>query len=706
MLLLPIIPNNLIASETPHIAILPFTIHSKENICHLQTKLNDLLELHFENAGAVVVKHEEISDHIKVEEVGNENKARKIGMKTGADYVIWGNMIRVEQHFSIDIKIIESFSSKPMDTFFIGGVSMENLFSIVKEIADKIVMKIFKYEKISEVVVSGNNYIESNAILRKISTKKGEFFSPQRLSEDLKSLYKMGYFEDIRIEAEQKQEGKKIIFNVKENSKIRKIQIKGNKVCNHEKIQENLDIKIASILNISAVQRNIARIEELYKNKNYQNIKIKYKIRELGNNQADLELIIEEGEKVLIKEIRFIGNTVYSEKELKKLIKTSQKGFFSWLTESGELKEANLQQDTEKINAFYKNNGYIFAKIGEPKIEYKKNWIYITIEISEGSRFKVGKVKVSGKDIKEDELREELKIKDEEFFNRDVIRNDVLLLTDIYSDKGYAYAEVKPKIEEDLKNQLVNITYNIGKGRQVYFEKIIIKGNTKTRDKVIRRELKVYEQEFYSGKALKQGIRNLYRLDFFQSVEPDIIKGSTDDSIILNIKVTEKSTDSLIFGGGYSSSENFYTTIALAQRNFLGGGQELKLKADLSSSKNKYIISFSEPWLFDIPLSAGIDIFNWETDYDTYEKASLGFGLKSGYTIFDFTRVYLSYSFEIANIKNVSVDASDSIWEMEGENTQSDITASLRYDSRDSIFNPTEGSKHSISVQYAGLGGG
>ncbi|MCG2829662.1 MAG: outer membrane protein assembly factor BamA, partial [Desulfobacteraceae bacterium] len=343
---------------------------------------------------------------------------------------------------------------------------------------------------------------------------------------------------------------------------------------------------------------------------------------------------------------------------------------------------------------------------GEPQIEYKGKWIYITIKTDEGPRFKVGEVDIEGDIVlSKEELAKKLKINKEEFFNREVVRNDVLALTDIYSDEGYAYAEITPRIDKNFDQLIVNICYVIKKGQQVFFEKIIIAGNTKTRDKVIRRELKVYEQELFSGRQLKRGMRNLHRLDFFEDIKVNTIKGSSDDKMILKIDVSEKPTGTFSFGGGYSSVENLFLMASISQRNLFGRGQILNLKGEIGGRTNKYTLSFTEPWLFDIPLSATFDLYNWDRDYDSYDKNSIGSSVRFGYPVFDFTRLYLSYKYEIGDVSNIEADASESIWEMEGENVLSSISTTLRYDSRDRIFNPTEGQNHSVSMEYAGIGG-
>ncbi len=703
--IMTLVPNTACPLETVRVAVLPFEVHSVKDLAYMQAEIAGIIKKHLKQDGAVVVDLE-LKPELKGAIAAGVDGIRNLGAKSGADYIVWGSLTWIGQQFSLDAKMIGTFDEASPNIFFVEGKSIETLLGTVKELADKIGMKIFKREKITEVLIKGNKRIESDAILKIIKTAPGDIMLAKSLSEDLKAVYSMGYFDDIRIEAEDGTDGKIITFVIKEKPSVRKVRLEGNRHIEDKDIQEVLAIRTGSILNINIIHDSVKQIEDLYKGKNYHNVKVAYDIEHLENNQTVIKFVIAEGEKVRIKRIIFEGNTAYNDKKLKKMMETSEKGFFSWLTSSGDLSTEDLNQDIAKLSAFYHNSGYIQAKLGEPNIEFEENWINITIKIVEGSRFEVGTIDIAGDLIfSKEELLGKLKITNETFFNRAVVRNDVLALTDFYSDEGYAYAEIGPLIQQDTEKLIVNITYDVKKNKQVYFETIIISGNTKTRDKVIRRELKVFEQELYNGKGLKRGVRNLYRLDYFEEVKVNTFKGSSDDKMVLKIDVVEKPTGAFTFGGGYSSVESAFVMVSTSQRNLFGRGQVLEVKAELGGRTTQYHLSFTEPWLFDIPLSAGFRIYKLEVDYDTYDKESFGGSVWSSYPVFDYTRASVTYEYENADIKNVEPDASDSIKELEGINVESSVTTGLQYDSRNSGFNATDGSKHSISVQYAGLGG-
>ncbi|MEW6673774.1 MAG: outer membrane protein assembly factor BamA [Thermodesulfobacteriota bacterium] len=694
------------SQEPLRVVVLPFDIYSQEDLSYMGVEIPKVILKQLADDGAVVVDLDTAAGLLPKEGTRSPDAFHKIGIQTGADYVVWGSLTWVGTKFSLDAKMVEALGDHPPEVFFTQGEGVENLFGTVRELARDIGLKIFKWKKIVDIRIEGNNRIEADAIRKQTQAKTGDLYQTGSLSKDLKAIYAMGYFDDVRILAEDAPGGKIVIFKVKEKPTIRYIRLSGNRVIEDEKIRENLTLKTGSILNIFRIQNNIERIGALYKDKNYHNVRVTFEVQQRENNQADLTFVIEEGAKLRIEKITFIGNNAYSQKELKGLMQTSEKGFFFWLTSSGELNKENLNQDAAKLAAFYHNKGYVDAKIGEPLVEFKDTWIEVTIKIEEGAQYGVGAVDIKGDLIRpKEELLKKLKVLNEKFYNREIIRNDVLNLTDLYSDEGYAYADVVPGVDKDPEKLIVNISFNISKGKQVYFERIFIGGNTKTRDKVIRRQLQVYEQELYNGSQLKRGVRNLYRLDYFEDVKVATSKGSSDDSMILKIDVTEKPTGSFTFGGGYSTVQSFFVMAAISQRNFLGKGQTLQLKAEVGGRSDQYTLSFTEPWLFDIPLSAGFDIYNWNYDYDTYEKHSLGGALRFSYRIFEFTRVGLSYGYDRADIRDITEDAADSVKDLEGINITSSITASISYDSKDRMFNPTEGSEHILRYQYAGLGG-
>lgn len=701
-----LVTRTAVAAETVRVLVLPFEIHASQSLSYLAEDIPKVIYEHLQAEGAITAETDQAQTAAALAETANVDTLKQFGLNAGVDSVIWGSMTRIGNDISLDINMVETVGTKPIFSIYESGSGMENLRAISKKAAEKLARQLFRRELITGVRVTGNKRIEADAIERVIRVKTGDVLRVGDLSKDLKNIYKMGYFDDIRIEAEESEGGKLVVFHVKEKPTIRKISFSGNQVFKDKKLRENLSISTGSILNIFTIKSNIEQLQALYKEKNYHNIKINYTTHDRDNNQADIEFVFEEGKKIKIKAITFQGNHTFPDKKLKKLISTSEKGFFSWITSSGELNREDLGNDAARLMAYYHTQGFIRAKVADPVVDFEGQWIFITFKIEEGERFKVGTIDVKGDLIlPRARLMPGLQISKEPYFNRETVRMDVLRLTDLYADAGFAYAEISPLTKEDSENLLVDITYSAQKGDKVYFENIEISGNTRTRDKVIRRELRIYEQEPYSSSRLKRSVRNLNRLDFFEDIKVDTPKGSDEDKMNVNIKVLEKPTGTFTFGAGYSTVDDFFVTGSVSQRNLFGRGQILKLSGQIGGVSDLYSLSFTEPWMFDIPLSGTISVYRTRRDFDTYDKTSMGGGLGVSYPIFDYTRASLSYRYDVTDISEITEDASDNIKDLEGENATSAITTALSYDSRDRAFNTTQGQDHSLSYTYAGLGG-
>jgi outer membrane protein insertion porin family len=694
------------AQPTAGVIVMPFTVHAPAELAYLRDEIPAAMRQQFEEEGANarILDPETAAAWAKTGE-GDADVAR-LAMQTGADFVVRGSLTWIGQNFSLDARLLPSAGDRPVKVFSAVGQGVENLPGTVKKVARDMGLTIFRRQQVAEVDIQGNQRIETDAIRRVIKSRAGDVFLAKNAADDLKAVYAMGYFDDVEILSESRADGIALIFKVTEKPTVRSIQLAGNVVFDEEDLRKSLTLKKGSILNAYTVRNDVRRIEEMYKEKNYHNVAVSYQIKPQPNNQADVEYKIDEGKKILIKKILFVGNSAFTEGQLKKEIATSEKNILSWFTSAGDLNQEILNQDSARLAAFYHNKGYIRARVGDPQVEFEEDGIVNTFKVSEGPRFKVGKVDISGDLIlPKEELMKKIKIAKEPFYNRETLRNDVLAITDVYTDEGYAYADVSPKVDQDNEKLLANITFQVDRGKQVYFERIQISGNTKTRDKVIRRELRVYEEELYGGQRLKRGIRNLNRLDYFQNVKVDTSKGSADDRMKMNVEVTEKNTGAFSFGAGYGSEEKAFVTASVSERNLFGRGQTLGLRGQLGSKTQKYVLSFTEPWLFDIPLSAGAEAYKWDYEFDEYDKDSIGGKLKFSYPLYDYIRGFATYTLDLTDIRNVEEDAARSIQLDQGRHTKSSITLMPRYDSRDSMFNAKEGSLHSIEYEFAGIGG-
>jgi outer membrane protein insertion porin family len=699
------------AESSTRIAVLPFEIHTLKPMDHLAEGLQAMMTARLAREGFDVMdpaatNKSELS-RIPLSDV---DLVRKVGRDNNIDWLIGGSLTQIGGKMSVDLTAVPMSRERRPFSIFAVGDRIDKLVEIIDRLAVAAKNRIIGVAQIDSLSIMGNKRIETDAILAAIESQKGMMFDPEALNKDLRSVYGMGFFEDVQIDVEDGPGGKIVTFKVSEKPSIGKITFEGNKKIDQEDLEEVVGIKKYAILNRTAIKDSIERLRDHYHQEGYHNVEIGERIEELPNNEVALTYQITEGDKVFIKKIQFIGNVNFDDGDLEDIMDIGEKWFLSFLTDSGQLDRKKLESDISKIKSFYHNNGYIKAQVGEPDISYHKDeGFIITITINEGPQYTIRKVSLEGDLIKEaDELYKALKITEEKVYNREVIRSDTLKLSEIFANEGYAFADIFPQIKEDDREHTVDITYRISKGKKVKFERIEITGNDRTRDKVIRRELEVVEGGYFSAQKLQRSAQNLHRLGFFEDVQVNTKKGSSGDDMILDINVKERSTGMISLGVGYSSVENAMGILQVSETNLFGRGQLLSARVSVSSKATRYTVSFTEPWLFGKPLLAGIDIYDWEYEYDEYTKDSLGGKLRFGFPLgLDFTRGSVIYTYDDAEILDVLETASQEIKDMEGENVTSSMTFRVVRDSRDRLFNATRGSVNVVSVEYAGgvLGG-
>ena len=692
---------DLCADTNVKIAIFPFSISASKPNQQLQEKIRLMISENLKKEGATVIFPEiqpDINDW-------NISRLKTYGIQAGVDYILTGSLFVAGEGISIDSKLMNIYEKSEPIPFFTEADTFENLFSSVTQFSKEIIGELYQKQIITDIAVAGNKRIEKDAVLRILDTHTGDIFKPENISKDLKKIYDMGYFDDVLVEKESHDKGVKIVFKVTEKPSIREIRFKKNKVYETEELMESINIKTGSILNIHTLNSNVDRLRLLYTEKNYHNCSITYEIIPLEHSQADILFTIEEGEKIRVEKISFEGNTYFSEKKLKKAMDTSEKGWFSFLSSSGDLNETEVKNDAVKIESLYKNNGFIDAKVSDPNIEIGKEYISIHFKIEEGAQYKIKKINLSGDLIlAKEEILKKIKSKEGELYSREEVRNDMNNIADLYLQQGFANVHINPLIDKNENEHLMTVDYSINKGEPVHFRNVTISGNSKTRDKVIRRELKVVEQDLYNKNNIEKSFKNLNRLDYFSELEITPVKTDEENQMDLNVKVADKDTGTFSFGGGFSSEDGPFGMVSLQERNLFGRGQTGKIAAKVSGSSALYDISFFEPYILDTPVSGGFNLYKEDKEYEYYDKEAVGITLMLGYKLFDYTKIGVNYNIEdftIADVESAYTNMTP------GSFLTSSIKPYIVYDSRNDIFLPTEGFKHSFSVEYAGefLGG-
>ena len=551
---------------------------------------------------------------------------------------------------------------------------------------------------VEEIKLEGLKSITPSSVYDILPFKAGEDVDEEKIRSAIKNLFSKGYFSDIAVYYEE--ESRSLIFRFKEKQRITEIEIKGAKKIKEKDIKEKIKLKVGDFIDHSVITTDISTISAFYKEKGFPFAEVSCEIKEVKEGRVKVIYLIEEGDKLHVRKIYISGNKNISDEEIKKYLETKEKGFFSFITSSGRFDADKLSTDAERIRAIYLENGYAEVKVFEPEffITPDRKSIVVIFSVEEGEKYYIGNVDIDGDLLFEKkELMAKLKTKSGELFKASNIRNDILYLTSLYSDYGYAFANVDPKTFISQKERRIDITYTIEKAKLVYVDRINIKGNTKTRDKVIRREMRISEGDIYSESAVKFSQRRIYGLGFFEEVRINQdIKG--EDKIDLNVEIKEGRTGSFSAGVGFSSVENFIATAQASIGNFLGYGQTVRFSFEFGSRRQLYSLSFYDPYFLDTNWGFGTEVFNFEYRYVDFRKHSVGGEIKLGYLIGEFTRFFWTYRYEYADITSLYGGKGFSI----EKGSTSSITLSLIRDTRNHPFDPSTGTVTIGNMELAG----
>jgi outer membrane protein insertion porin family len=560
-------------------------------------------------------------------------------------------------------------------------------------------------EKIARIEVTGNESIDRGVIINSVKTKENDPYNLDKLREDMKNIYKTGFFSDVQIDVKDSDKGKVVTFVVIERPPIKMIYVVGNKQIKTEDIREKLKVKTNTVMNIEKIKESMDEVKKLYSSKGYYNTKVTYEIVPDEGYDIGVKFLIDEPEKAYVTKISFTGNKNFTTDKLKGYMSVREKGMLSWFTGSGILEEDALEDDRKRIESFYSDNGYVRVKVGVPDVSISKDGksISIVMPLEEGNVYKIGKIDFAGDLIFPTEvLQKDLQSKSGNTFRSSFYREDIIMLADLYQDKGYAFTDISPLTLIDDNTQNIDLTFNITKGKEIFVNRINILGNTRTRDKVIRRELRLAEGDRYSATGLKRSKERLTNTQYFKEVDLKLIKTEEPDKINLDVTVEEKPTGTFNLNFGYSTSEKAVIGGSVSQQNLLGTGKKLFFNATVGSITNDYNISFVDPYIFDLNLSAGLTVFNYTREYDSYETKQTGGSLILTRPMTEFTRLTARYRYEKGDVNNIESDASSYIKDQAGITTISSVLLGLNRNTIDNIMNPTKGMNANISFELAG----
>jgi len=574
--------------------------------------------------------------------------------------------------------------------------------------------KALEGKPILKVEVTGNKRIEGDAIREKLISKPGQLLNLKTIREDIGALHQMGFFSEIEMHGERSGPGVDLVVHVKERPAIAEVVFDGNERVDTDDLKEVIKSKDWNILDINEARQDVKRIQKHYEEKGFFLAKVDYDIEKIDDSKIKLIFRINDYEKVRIKQITFLNNRVYSDDKLKTLLRSTQEGgLFSFLTGSGNFKESAFEQDLQILTLWYLDNGYVKFRYEPPVITVSedKKWLFVSIYVEEGLQYSVRDIGFSGDLLfSKDELSDGLKLEGDDTFKITERNADIQKLSEMYQDLGYAFVNVVPQMNIDDESRTIDIDYKFEKGELVYFGEINVTGNAKTYDKVIRRELRVFEGELYHGSNLRKSKERVERLGFFAPGE--IVfntrpRKDAPDIVDLEITVKERSTGTVTLGAGYGSVQKFFLTTQVSEINLFGRGQQLSFQGQFAADRESKSINlgFTEPYTLGTRWSSGFDFFY--VNYPIPEKylmRKLGFNLRFGHPITDNVSAFITY-------KNESLKIVD---DRRNESNQDDFTDvgvlssviwSLVRDMRNNRFETTLGSYQKLSVETAGLGG-
>jgi outer membrane protein insertion porin family len=561
--------------------------------------------------------------------------------------------------------------------------------------------------RVDEIVIEGNRRVEQGAIRAVLSARPGEAVPAEEIDRDLQAIFRLGRFRDVTAEIEERNGKNVLVYKVEEQPLVRRIEFADNKELSEEKLRPLLTVKVPDIYSPPKVKETIEALRKAYIEEGYYAASIDPQLVVNDENEGTLTFRINEGTKVYIDNIRFDGNNVITDKELRKVMETKEKWVFSWLTGRGTYNEQILQNDLEIVADHYYNQGYVQVKVRQPRITLSEDneEMDVDIEIDEGAQFRVGELNVQGDLLQNsEEILALSKLKPNDIFSRELLRASVLAINNLYADRGYAYVNVSPLTRIDPEKKLVNLVFDIEQGIQVTIDHIRIIGNSKTRDKVIRREMKVAEGELYNASKLNESRRKVNNLGFFDEVKIATTK-SADDRMDVDVEVKERPTGTFSVGVGYSSVDGVVGQGSVTQENFLGRALKLNLAASVGSKSTTYQLGLTDPWFLDRDLTLGFDLYKTDREWDDFSKRTNGGDFKLGFPVTENSRAFFIYRYEEKEIFDVDATATQFVQDQEGESTLSSVTGTLTRNTTDYRLDPTRGSVASASVEFAGLGG-
>jgi len=568
---------------------------------------------------------------------------------------------------------------------------------------------------IADIRIEGIQRIEPETVRSYLVVQSGEAWDADKIDRSLKALFATGLFADVKLV----REGNTLHVRVVENPIINRIAFEGNNKLADKDLTTEIQLRPRVVYTRTRVQNDVKRVLDLYRRRGYFAASVEPKVIQLSENRVDLVFEINEGSATGVRSINFVGNRQFSDGTLRGAIETKESRWYRFLSTNDNYDPDRLTYDRELLRKFYLSEGYADFRVvsGVAELTPDRDGFIISFTIEEGERYRFGKVDVNIKlkDLPPETVLPLLTVQSGDWYDAEAVEKSISALTDALGNRGYAFVEVKPEVNRNREEHLVDITFNVQEGPQVYVERIDINGNIRTLDKVIRREFRLVEGDAFNTNKMTRSKDRIKNLGFFKKVEVSNAAGSAPDRTVINVDIEEQSTGELTLGVGFSTTDGPLADISIRERNFLGRGQDLRVGTVLSFRSQQVDLSFTEPYFLDKNIAAGFDLFEVKTSPTTsfftgqspvYQQFSYGGALRAGYQLSEDLRQTWKYTIRSDSITNVQSNASLFIQLQSGTRSTSAIGQVLLYDKRDNRLEPTGGYYASLGNDFAGVGFG
>jgi outer membrane protein insertion porin family len=562
--------------------------------------------------------------------------------------------------------------------------------------------------RLRNIRVEGAQRVEADTIRSYMGLRTGDTVTSEALDKSLKALFATGLFADVTI----RRENPDVVVRIVENPIINRLAFEGNKRTSDEILRDEVKLRPRVVYTRSRVQTDLQRIMDIYRRSGRFSATVVPKVIQLPRNRVDLVFEINEGELTEIRKIAFVGNKEFDNGDLREVVQTKESAWYRFLSSDDTYDPDRLTFDRELLRRHYLANGYadfrVVSAVAELTLDSKA--FFVTFTVEEGVRYKVGKIEISTalRNLDVEELRDQQSIKAGDWYNANEVENIIGKLTDSAGVLGYAFVDIRPRVRRDRKTRTIDLAFVIQEGPRVFVEAVVISGNIRSLDEIVRREMLLVEGDAFNSSKLRRSRKRISNLGFFERVEIENKAGSARDKTVVDVSLKEQSTGELSFGAGFSSEAGVVGDASIRERNLLGRGQDLVLGVQVGEKKQLIDLSFTEPYFLDKNVSAGVDAFRKFVDLQTessFDRESLGFALRSGYRITEPLSQSWKYTLRQDKITDIPSDASLAIKEQVGDFITSSIGQTILYDKRNNRFNPTKGYFLQMENTVAGFGG-